>query len=87
MSDVQLLLATIEDSKTSISKEELEKVHSQVSALPLEEERLFLETAQGFSRSSGRWRCGLGTHLAMEGKGQDVFTSAAWSRFCPFWRA
>lgn len=69
MSDVQLLLATIEDSKTSISKEELEKVHSQVSALPLEEERLFLETAQGFSRSSGRWRCGLGTHLAMEGKG------------------
>lgn len=41
MSDVQLLLATIEDSKTSISKEELEKVHSQVSAVPLEEERLF----------------------------------------------
>lgn len=31
MSDVQLLLATAEDSKTSISKEELEKVHSQVS--------------------------------------------------------
>lgn len=30
LSDVQLLLATIEDSKTSISKEELEKVHSQL---------------------------------------------------------
>ncbi|GAB1290007.1 Myosin XVIIIb [Apodemus speciosus] len=30
LSDVQLLLATIEDNKTSISKEELEKVHSQL---------------------------------------------------------
>lgn len=30
LSDVQLLLATMEDSKTSVSKEELEKVHSQV---------------------------------------------------------
>ncbi|ERE76313.1 myosin-XVIIIb-like protein, partial [Cricetulus griseus] len=29
LSDVQLLLATMEDSKTSVSKEELEKVHSQ----------------------------------------------------------
>lgn len=45
MSDVQLLLATIEDSKTSISKEELEKVHSQVSAVPSLEEGLFWETA------------------------------------------
>uniref|UniRef100_A0A8C9P0Q3 Myosin XVIIIB n=1 Tax=Spermophilus dauricus TaxID=99837 RepID=A0A8C9P0Q3_SPEDA len=30
LSDVQLLLATMEDSKTSVSKEELEKVHSQL---------------------------------------------------------
>lgn len=44
MSDVQLLLATIEDSKTSISKEELEKVHSQVSAALSQEEGPFWET-------------------------------------------
>ncbi|XP_059105711.1 unconventional myosin-XVIIIb-like [Peromyscus eremicus] len=31
LSDVQLLLATMEDSKTSVSKEELEKVHSQLT--------------------------------------------------------
>ncbi|ELW66479.1 Myosin-XVIIIb, partial [Tupaia chinensis] len=30
LSDVQLLLGTMEDSKTSVSKEELEKVHSQL---------------------------------------------------------
>ena len=30
LSDVQLLLGTMEDSKTSVSKEELEKVQSQV---------------------------------------------------------
>nr|XP_023415099.1 unconventional myosin-XVIIIb [Loxodonta africana] len=30
LSDVQLLLGTMEDAKTSVSKEELEKVHSQV---------------------------------------------------------
>ncbi|XP_047417535.1 unconventional myosin-XVIIIb [Sciurus carolinensis] len=30
LSDVQLLLATMEDGKTSVSKEELEKVHSQL---------------------------------------------------------
>nr|XP_012611991.1 unconventional myosin-XVIIIb [Microcebus murinus] len=30
LADVQLLLSTMEDSKTSISKEELEKVHSQL---------------------------------------------------------
>lgn len=30
LSDVQLLLGTMEDGKTSVSKEELEKVHSQV---------------------------------------------------------
>lgn len=30
LSDVQLLLATMEDGKASVSKEELEKVHSQV---------------------------------------------------------
>ncbi|CAO2629076.1 Unconventional myosin-XVIIIb [Lemmus lemmus] len=30
LSDVQLLLSTMEDGKTSISKEELEKVHSQL---------------------------------------------------------
>lgn len=39
LSDVQLLLATMEDSKTSVSKEELEKVHSQVGVTgPLESE-------------------------------------------------
>lgn len=32
LSDVQLLLGTMEDSKTTVSKEELEKVHSQVGA-------------------------------------------------------
>nr|XP_006984182.2 unconventional myosin-XVIIIb isoform X2 [Peromyscus maniculatus bairdii] len=31
LSDVQLLLATMEDGKTSVSKEELEKVHSQLT--------------------------------------------------------
>lgn len=46
MSDVQLLLATIEDSKTSISKEELEKVHSQVSAVPSEGEGLFWKQSE-----------------------------------------
>lgn len=30
LSDVQLLLGTMEDGKASVSKEELEKVHSQV---------------------------------------------------------
>lgn len=84
MSDVQLLLATIEDSKTSISKEELEKVHSQVSAVSSEGDGLFWETAQGFPRPSGRWRNGLGTHLAMEGKGQDMLTSVGGSQLCLF---
>lgn len=78
MSDVQLLLATIEDSKTSISKEELEKVHSQVSAVPSLEEGLFLGDSLGFSqtfREAEMW-----SHLAMGGKGQGVFTSVGWSQ-------
>lgn len=33
LSDVQLLLATTDDGKTSVSKEELEKVHSQVGSV------------------------------------------------------
>lgn len=33
LSDVQLLLGTMEDGKASVSKEELEKVHSQVCVL------------------------------------------------------
>lgn len=33
LSDVQLLLGSMEDSKTSVSKEELEKVHSQVGVV------------------------------------------------------
>lgn len=43
LSDVQLLLATMEDGKTSVSKEELEKVHSQVRRAS-QGERLFWET-------------------------------------------
>ena len=37
MSDVQLLLGTMEDGKTSVSKEELEKVQSQVGVTGLSE--------------------------------------------------
>lgn len=33
LSDVQLLLGSMEESKTSVSKEELEKVHSQVGVV------------------------------------------------------
>lgn len=33
LSDVQLLLGSMEDGKTSVSKEELEKVHSQVGVV------------------------------------------------------
>ena len=37
LSDVQLLLGTMEDGKTSVSKEELEKVQSQVGVTGLSE--------------------------------------------------
>lgn len=37
LSDVQLLLGTMEDGKTSVSKEELEKVQSQVGVMGLSE--------------------------------------------------
>ena len=37
MSDVQLLLGTMEDGKVSVSKEELEKVQSQVGVMGLSE--------------------------------------------------
>lgn len=35
LSDVQVLLGTMEDGKASVSKEELEKVHSQVGPLTI----------------------------------------------------
>ena len=37
LSDVQLLLGAMEDGKTSVSKEELEKVQSQVGVVGLSE--------------------------------------------------
>lgn len=43
LSDVQLLLGTMEDGKTSVSKEELEKVHSQVGV--------------SGPRRAGLWKC------------------------------
>lgn len=39
LSDVQLLLGTMEDGKASVSQEELEKVHSQVGVLEFRQNR------------------------------------------------
>ena len=57
LSDVQLLLGTMEDGKTSVSKEELEKVQSQVGATGLSG-----LAGEGTAAGRGQWfsRCGHG---------------------------
>ena len=59
LSDVQLLLGTMEDGKASVSKEELEKVQSQVGVMGLSE-----LGGEGIAASRGTvWtlpRCGHG---------------------------
>lgn len=79
MSDVQLLLATMEDGKTSVSKEELEKVHSQVRNALIRRGSSSGKHGQRLP-PIGRWRYGPGSHKAVGSEGQDVLPSVGWSQ-------
>lgn len=74
MSDVQLLLATMEDGKTSVSKEELEKVHSQVSNALIRRGSSSGKHGQSLP-PIGRWRYGPGSYRAVGSEGQDLLPS------------
>lgn len=73
----------MEDGKTSVSKEELEKVHSQVR-----------NALVGIGGSPGkhdqrlppvgRWRYGPGSYRAVGSEGQDLLPSVGWSQLCLF---
>lgn len=60
LSDVQLLLGTMEDGKASVSKEELEKVHSQVCVLGSPQNWAWEEAAASWGGMVLPPKCGRG---------------------------
>ncbi|KAL0625089.1 hypothetical protein AAY473_004140 [Plecturocebus cupreus] len=90
LSDVQLLLSTMEDSKTSVSKEELEKVHSQVGVSRISLGRMQRpgENGSPFQVRAELW-CQPPTFTDLQGGGghfgtAEIMWSVGWSAVALF---